>query len=145
MTKVDVKYSKKKYEMNNMEVVSYKFSGEDVKKINDNHQLNEEMQSLALDKMLDANPNYLELNEEEQNGLIISTMTLETVVYWLLTSDQVDEGATMYNASHDSGDIYTIEFFYMKENVNSDLIKEAFSKKKKKEKSNVYSIDQGRK
>lgn len=145
MTKIDVKYSKKNYEMNNMEVVSYKFSGEDVKKINDNHQLNEEMQNLALDKMLDANPNYLELNEEEQNGLIISTMTLETVVYWLLTSDQVDEGATMYNASHDSEDIYTIEFFYMKENVNSDLIEEAFSKKRKKAKSNVYSIDQGRK
>ena len=81
-----------------MRVLTYRFEGESVKIVSETYTLSEEKQKDALDKMLDANPNYLDLSKEEQYGLITTTMTLETLVYWLIASGELKENPTMYNA-----------------------------------------------
>ena len=129
MKKQKIQFSKEKKVVGNMDVVLYKFAGEDVEKITETYQLSEEKQKEAIDKILNAHPNYLDLPQEEQYGLIASTMTLETIVFWLIATRKVKGKPNMYNAYMDTGDIATIEFFYVKNKKNAKKIEDAFKYK----------------
>lgn len=126
--KQNIQFEKSEKELNNMRVLTYRFEGESVKFVRETYTLSEEKQKDALDKMLDANPNYLDLSKEEQYGLIATTMTLETLVYWLIASGELKETPTMYNAYMDTGDTANLEFFFI-EGKNADVLNQAFKNK----------------
>lgn len=127
-----IEYSKNTHSRNNMNVEVFKFPAVSVNLIKEKVVLTKEQQSQALDKILDANPNYLELPPEEQNGLIVTTLTLESVLYWLINSSQIKEDVTMYQAYMEGTDIAVIELFYVKNEKNAKIINDAFNKKSSK-------------
>ena len=126
--KQNIQFEKSEKELNNMRVLIYRFEGESVKFVSETYTLSEEKQKDALDKMLDANPNYLDLSKEEQYGLIATTMTLETLVFWLIASGELKETPTMYNAYMDTADTANLEFFFI-EGKNADVLNQAFKNK----------------
>lgn len=126
-----IEYSKDTHKRNNMNVEVFKFPANSVNLIKEKITLSSEQQSEALDKILDSNPNYLELPPEEQNGLIVTTLTLESVLYWLINSGKVKEDVTMYQAYIEGTDIAVIEFFYIENEKNAKIINDAFNKKSK--------------
>ena len=129
INKKDIKFEKSEKELNNMRVLSYRFDGESVNLVSKTYTLSDDRQKEALDKMLDANPNYLDLSEEEQYGLIATTMTLETLVFWLIASGEIKETPTMYNAYMDTFDTANLEFFFVDDKDNADVLNKAFSRK----------------
>lgn len=112
-----------------MDVLIFSFPGKSVNAILENHQLSEDKKEEALDKMLNANPDYLELPQEEQYGLIASTLTLEVLVYWVIAQGELTDTPTMYNAYMETGDIATIEFMYVNDEDNAQAIDNAFKAK----------------
>lgn len=137
-----IKYSTDTNEVGNMTVVSYEFPAESIELIKEDVTLTEEQQSEAMDKMLDANLNYLELSPEEQKGLIVTTLILESILYWLVGSGTAKEGSDMYNShigfKEDGSEYASVEMFYIKNEKNAKIIKEAF--KTKSNKGNVMPI-----
>lgn len=134
--KKKIKFSKEKHDRNNMKVVVFKFPPESVNLIKNKIVLTEKQKSDALDKILNANPNYLELPPEEQNGLIVTTLTLESVFYWLLNSGEIKNNVTMYQAYIENAEIAVIELFYVDNKKNADIINNAFKGKSEK----VFSL-----
>lgn len=141
--KMKIEYSKDTHERNNMDVIVVKFPDESVKKILDNVKLSKEQQTQALDKILDSNPNYLELPPEEQNGLIVTTLTLETILLWLMNTGDVDANATMYQAYLEGETTAVIELFYIKNKNNNKIINDAF--KRKSEGTRITPLPQNKK
>lgn len=135
MTKrVNLEFSKDTHKRNNMNIDVFKFPAKSINFIKEKVVLTEEQQSEALDKILNANPNYLELPPEEQNGLIVTTLTLESVVQWLLQNNKINKNVTMYQAYMEGADIAVIEIFYVDNEKNAKIINQAFAEKSQGEK-----------
>lgn len=127
-----IEFSKDTHVRNNMDVDVYRFPAESINLIKDKITLTDEQESSALDKIIDANPNYHELPPEEQYGLIVTTLTLESILYWLLGSGQARKGGTMYQAYMEGTEVAVIEMFYVKNEKNAHIIDNAFSEKERK-------------
>lgn len=127
-----IEFSKDTHLRNNMEVDVYRFPAKSINLIKEKITLTEEQKSSALDKIIDANPNYHELPPEEQYGLIVTTLTLESILYWIMGSGQARQGGTMYQAYMEGTEVAVIEIFYVKNEKNAKIIDNAFKSKSKK-------------
>ena len=102
----------------------------------ESYQLSKEAQSLAVRKLVDRKPDWLELTEEEQHEEIKAVLVLQTIAEYLYDKNYIQNDCTMFENGFDKDGNIVLDAFYVKE----DSVNKLFERKKIKGTSNSNVI-----
>ena len=106
--------------------------------------LTEESQKIAVSKLVDRTPHWLDLEEQEQKDEIKAALLLYTVAQFLYQEDYITDDCTMYENGFDKDGNIVLDAFYVKETKLQKQVQQEFKNKrieKEEEKKNsVFSL-----
>ena len=106
--------------------------------------LTEESQKIAVSKLVDRTPHWLDLEEQEQKDEIKAALLLYTVAHFLYQEDDITDDCTMDENGFDKDGNIVLDAFYVKETKLQKQVQQDFKNKrieKEEEKKNsVFSL-----